>query len=74
MFDHWFMDFFVLSLTLVFQFFVIYQLEEHDYEGQCNSECKTIERACQEVCLHFLFYFSLCLVKNSELQICNPVD
>ncbi|KAJ1421067.1 Saposin B type domain [Sesbania bispinosa] len=25
------------------------ELEEHDSEGQCNSECKTIERACQEV-------------------------
>ncbi|QCD83607.1 hypothetical protein DEO72_LG2g3953 [Vigna unguiculata] len=24
-------------------------LEEQDSEGQCNSECKTIERACQEV-------------------------
>ncbi|RHN53145.1 hypothetical protein MtrunA17_Chr6g0488281 [Medicago truncatula] len=23
--------------------------EEHDSEGQCNSECKTVERACQEV-------------------------
>ncbi|XP_057500488.1 uncharacterized protein LOC130784591 [Actinidia eriantha] len=25
------------------------ELVEHDSEGQCNSECKTIERACQEV-------------------------
>lgn len=25
------------------------QLVEHDSEGQCGSECKTIERACQEV-------------------------
>ncbi|OVA11776.1 Saposin B [Macleaya cordata] len=25
------------------------ELVEHDTEGQCNSECKTIERACQEV-------------------------
>ncbi|AES77099.1 putative saposin B type domain-containing protein [Medicago truncatula] len=25
------------------------ELEEHDSEGQCNSECKTVERACQEV-------------------------
>ncbi|XLU27478.1 hypothetical protein S245_063544, partial [Arachis hypogaea] len=24
-------------------------LVEHDSEGQCNSECKTIERACQKV-------------------------
>lgn len=25
------------------------ELVEYDSEGQCNSECKTIERACQEV-------------------------
>nr|GLL40018.1 uncharacterized protein LOC109171132 isoform X1 [Ipomoea trifida] len=25
------------------------ELVEQEYEGQCNSECKTIERACQEV-------------------------
>ncbi|XLR43592.1 hypothetical protein HN51_027635 [Arachis hypogaea] len=25
------------------------ELVEHDSEGQCNSKCKTIERACQEV-------------------------
>ncbi|KAL2930207.1 Elongation factor Ts, partial [Bienertia sinuspersici] len=25
------------------------QLVDQDVEGQCNSECKTIERACQEV-------------------------
>lgn len=25
------------------------ELVEHDSEGQCSSECKTIERACQEV-------------------------
>ncbi|GFP84557.1 hypothetical protein PHJA_000599600 [Phtheirospermum japonicum] len=25
------------------------ELVEQDSEGQCNSECKTIERACQEV-------------------------
>uniref|UniRef100_A0A3Q7H7T4 Uncharacterized protein n=1 Tax=Solanum lycopersicum TaxID=4081 RepID=A0A3Q7H7T4_SOLLC len=25
------------------------QLVEQDSEGQCNSECKTIERACQDV-------------------------
>ncbi|PNY16415.1 nucleophosmin-like protein [Trifolium pratense] len=25
------------------------ELVEHDSEGQCNSECKTIERACQDV-------------------------
>lgn len=30
-------------------FFGVYQLEEHDSEGQCDSECKTIERACQDV-------------------------
>lgn len=28
---------------------VLIQLVEQDSEGQCNSECKTIERACQEV-------------------------
>ena len=27
------------------------QLVEQNTEGQCNSECKTIERTCQEVCL-----------------------
>ncbi|KAK2993419.1 hypothetical protein RJ640_021638 [Escallonia rubra] len=27
----------------------ILELVEQDTEGQCNSECKTIERACQEV-------------------------
>ena len=29
--------------------FISFQLVEQDSEGQCNSECKTIERACQEV-------------------------
>ncbi|KAF1886657.1 hypothetical protein Lal_00045891 [Lupinus albus] len=28
---------------------IIYQLVGQESEGQCNSECKTIERACQEV-------------------------
>lgn len=33
----------------LFPFFLSYQLVEQDSEGQCNSECKTIEQACQEV-------------------------
>lgn len=35
------------------------QLVEQDSEGQCNSECKTIERACQEVI--FLVIFCFCI-------------
>lgn len=50
-------------LTLFFQISsIIYQLVEHDSEGQCGSECKTIERACQEV---WHFFTAL----GSEMQI-----
>jgi hypothetical protein len=36
-----------VSLVLIYMF--VLQLVEQDEEGHCNAECKTIERACQEV-------------------------
>jgi len=49
------MDSVVILWCCFSNFFFHYQLEEQDSEGQCNSECKTIERACQEVCVYFKF-------------------
>jgi hypothetical protein len=48
-FYQWFVEF-LLEFDIGMPFpFCVYQLVEHDSEGQCNSECKTIERACQDV-------------------------
>jgi hypothetical protein len=59
--------------------FISFQLVEQDSEGQCNSECKTIERACQEVrfchliCILFdvlvwlLLWNSIMAKKSTEL-------
>lgn len=40
-----------------------FQLVEQESEGQCNSECKTIERACQEVMR--IFFECFCVSRNS---------
>ena len=53
------MEFVVILRCCFSNFFSHYQLEEQDSEGQCNSECKTIERACQEVCVYFKFKLHL---------------
>lgn len=39
----------LIPWTATYLSLTCFQLVEHDSEGQCNSECKTIERACQEV-------------------------
>ena len=42
-----FMQLYNPILVLIYRF--VLQLVEQDEEGHCNAECKTIERACQEV-------------------------
>ena len=44
---------YTLSLVLIYRF--VLQLVEQDEEGHCNAECKTIERACQEVVPYIFF-------------------
>lgn len=44
-----------LSLVLIYRF--VLQLVEQDEEGHCNAECKTIERACQEVDQYIVFNY-----------------
>lgn len=47
---------FLNALAYIFmEFCKILQLVDQEDEGQCNSECKTIERACQEVKFYCLF-------------------
>lgn len=46
------------------------QLVEQDSEGQCNSECKTIERACQEVRL----LLSVTCVVGLSMNLCIAID
>lgn len=51
-------------LVLIYRF--VLQLVEQDEEGHCNAECKTIERACQEVVpyifLDYYFFTKLAVV------------
>lgn len=37
------------NASLTYSFFLCEQLVEQESEGECNTECKTIEKACQEV-------------------------
>lgn len=48
--------------------FAFVQLVEQDSEGQCNSECKTIERACQDV------RFSESFLPLLLGQLCSPCN
>lgn len=54
------------SNHIYFFYFAWKQLVEQDSEGQCNSECKTIERACQEV----IFQEYILLLEFYQLLSC----
>lgn len=54
--NHSYWSFFKQVLML---FSFLLQLVDQDTEGECNSECKTIERACQEVIFYYWFYATL---------------
>ena len=43
------MTYFFFLFLIYLHFACWFQLVDQDVEGLCNSECKTIERACQEV-------------------------
>lgn len=51
--------------------FTYVQLVEQDSEGQCNSECKTIERACQDVSFPTYYVYLALVVMHTSTEFMN---
>lgn len=51
--------------------FTYVQLVEQDSEGQCNSECKTIERACQDVSFPTYYVHLVLVMMHTSTEFMN---